>query len=395
MLIALAYHRDLVQAFQLVRWISGISRTSDWPMTEPVLLIPSAHAASLALHKAFVEEARKTFPKVTLLAPEGEHETGWPGACNFMFQRALFHVEQSGEDLLWLEPDAVPVTTDWIYALKQEWEVALKNGKLFMGTMVEYGDPHMSGIGVYSAKWRKVAPSLGQVPDEIPWDVFAAPEILPNAHFTPLVQHVNWQASKYPYSSLLLEHVDRRAVIFHQDKEQKLMGLLDSNLAAGVNPEPSLSMSRCYFLTSNQNKVHKAQGFQFMFQPLDMIGGSWRGTLVTENESEIVALRSIVAAGGSVKELTEEQFLEETKKKAQSLPPSNPQPTTPASPRMEAQINPVPARLVEAPSPSEPKDGVAGGAIAPSLESVLLVGRVKPPETAPKKGGARRTVGKK
>lgn len=400
MLVTIAYHKDLPQAVRLVRWIGYFAATSEWPMRGvKLLLVPSRHAKERSLHNILVKEAQEIFGEVSVIIPTAERETGWPGACNFMFSQALLHAAEVGEDILWLEPDAVPLCPDWLTVILQEWEIAQAAGKTFMGGISEYQDPenpHMTGIAVYGKNWQTSAPLLGSIPDDIPWDIFARREIMENAHITELIQHVNWTYSRTPYENFTLEDVSSAAAIFHQDKEQKIFRFLDPDgeidaVIGYSKPLPEEIMQTCYFITSNLSKVQKAQGFSFTFEPLDQVGNAWRGTYVTDNESEILALRSIVARGGSVSEHTEAEFKEETKKKAPNSQLSAPT-QVPAYQQTGAQINQRPAVLVENPKPADAPE--SNDTVVANIEDVVKTAKIKPTETAPKKMGNRKAAKK-
>lgn len=362
-------------------WLAWLSKNDGNSMKrESILLVPSRVASQLGNHERICEIAAATFGEARCFVPEGEYEKGWPGACNFMFKEALEHIEHNfPDDMFLLEPDAIPLCPSWYKQIKKEWGMASK-ALGFMGRKVHYKGhpPHMSGIGVYGRHWRKYAPKLSEVQDTKGWDTFAADQIVPNAHFTGLIQHVWWN----PVVSL--EMIEETAVIFHQDKAGALIGLIDQKLCGGeadkqfnysqVGKEKVILPMKCYF-THNANRVIKAPGYDFRFEKTEIIGGAWQGVYATQDEAEIAALTSAVAANIGVTEITQEEYEKAAKKK---LTPRIVSVVTPPEGR-PMQINQSPAVLVENPVPSHAKpENNEGNAAKPveSIDEVLKVDTV-------------------
>jgi hypothetical protein len=385
-------HTDIDQTLRLVKWLGWLSSLdSDSMKRERILLVPSRHAAERKTHREICALAARIFGEARSFTPNDEHETGWPGACNFMLKAALEHVEQHfQDDVFLLEPDAIPVVPEWFRTIEMEWDAARILGKEFMGAFVDYDIPHMTGIGVYGRNWRAVAPKLAEVQNQRGWDTYAADQILPNAHITDLIQHKWWRNSQMPYSALDLDFIKPTTVVFHQDKEGRLFKMLDDEHWNGradqavhysdpISPE---TVSMHYFFTHNLNKVHKAQGQRFVFDPLDNIGGTWRGTYATSVEVEVIALKALAAnAASGVVELTKEEFEEKTKKKAPISLPSNTSVRVQESLQTGVQIKKSPALLVAEPDankPSPTEDGT--GAVVQDINDVLKLSTVKPVE---------------
>tara|TARA_R110000751_G_scaffold121591_2_gene222124 strand:- start:53 stop:418 length:366 start_codon:yes stop_codon:yes gene_type:complete len=80
-------------------------------------------------------------------------------------------------------------------------------------------------------------------------------------------------------------------------------------------------MAAKYF-SGNATAGKVVDGYTFVFEAVDVSAGSWYGVFTTEDAGEQAALMSL-AAKGQIKELTEEQYEDSTKKKAerQSLSP--------------------------------------------------------------------------
>lgn len=149
------------------------------------------------------------------------HVEGWPQGPNSMFTAALEACR--GDDMFWMEPDAIPMSNDWVDLWMEEWETR-KPYQHFMGGLVEHYLTHMTGVGIYSRDWMVSAPSLATATD-MAWDVHAAHEVMPRAKFTKLIQHV------FPGpASIDIGTWDGESCIFHQDKAGQFIKLLKGSL---------------------------------------------------------------------------------------------------------------------------------------------------------------------
>lgn len=70
------------------------------------------------------------------------------------------------------------------------------------------------------------------------------------------------------------------------------------------------------YFSGNATTGKEINGYTFIFEAVDVSAGSWYGVFTTEDAGEQAALMSL-AAKGQVKELTEEQYEDATKKKAE------------------------------------------------------------------------------
>lgn len=375
-------HKDITLAIRLVKWIKFISGES--MRKEIALLVPSRSVAKTMKSKMveLADAANETFGAALCFVPPTEDERGWPHSPNFMFKQALEHVEQHfQDDVFWLEPDAVPLHSSWFSRFKGEFlESAVPAGKRFMGDHVKVATPHMSGIGVYGKNWRSVAPKLAEV-TAAPWDVYAAEQIMPAAHFTDLIQHV--PNSPYIGSLRILE---AGAVVFHADKQHRLMRLLDMLRFNGefyqgrsdVVQEREKSMR--YYHAANATKRIKAGDVEIQFEPYAVIGGAVSGLFSTESETEIWALSH--GAGSGVTEITKEEY--DHKKKAVASNSSGP-----LSPRLQQTIDQAPAgadvaaavaNAAKEEGPELPQSPVPLGG---SIDDVLEMRKIKPVEPVP------------
>jgi hypothetical protein len=324
MILTLAFHPgDISQTLRLMKWMGFLSsKNANSLQDERLLLVVSAQASIHSSCVEIVNLARSIFQDVHTIVPD-EHECGWPGAANWMFSQALFHVEQTEytayqDDMLWFEPDAVPLTPNWLDILKEEWTMAQLDCKTFMGARVDWDIPHMTGVGVYGKAWRKHAPSLVNCPDT---------EALAAARITPLIQHVFRHHDK-GWSVPGLSILDKRAVIFHQDKKGKLIQMLDQSQYSGECAADPVwrydvvysreKVTARFFHCVNATKPVKINGNAFTFERLESFAGSLPGALATELEHEQNLLAAVACNPASgVTEITKDDWERETKRKWQ------------------------------------------------------------------------------
>lgn len=411
--LVLAYsNRDLLQAVKVMRWIGFLSsRNGNSMLNERVLLVASQQAAKYPRHNELCWLAARIFGEARVFIPETEHEVGWPGAANFMFGQALLHAERHFQDaVFFLEPDGVPIKPSWWDQIKAEWEVAQSQGKHFMGQLVKHCVDHMTGIGVYAANWREVAPMLIQCPDTDAFDTFAASQTLPNAHFTPLIQHVFRRHDKgWRVPSLAI--LDPRAVVFHQDKKGALIPMLDRAYHGGAAENhplfgyadtyrPRTVMTKFYY-AQNATKAHNSHGLRFVFSPVDIFAGSMPGVLTTEKEEEQVALADLTNDPSTgVREITQDEWERHAKKKWSHPVLNTSRPSNLSSP--QAAIFPAPSGKSPAVLVAEPRSDLLAGdtPTGPSgikdINDVIKTDHVVPTSTPPArerpKGRPRKTT---
>jgi hypothetical protein len=145
----------------------------------------------------------------------------WPQGPNRVFQQVLwfyYHKKLRGP-FFWVEPDCVPLTPDWLDLVADEYR---RCDKPFMGAVVDPNPPknraprHMTGNAVYPDRAYVLAPRLMEA-HHTAWDVHAAPQILPKAHLTKLIQH-DWRRPEIQTADELRRILQPEAVLFHSDK---------------------------------------------------------------------------------------------------------------------------------------------------------------------------------
>jgi hypothetical protein len=154
------------------------------------------------------------------------YEQGYTPSANFMFRCALEHVERfyPGAATLWCEADTVPMEKYWVRAIEEEY---LKSGKPFLGDFHDCEIPHMTGNGVYSADWRKFAPSIARLPQPRPeqgWDSMCAHEIVPQMQRSTTIQQV-WRPPVMT-DAWVQENIRDTTALFHQCKDGSLIDVL-------------------------------------------------------------------------------------------------------------------------------------------------------------------------
>lgn len=407
MIIALPYcHKDIRQAYKVVCWMSFLSQENgDSMRQEQILLIPSRHAAQKAIHKDLLAVSTKTFGKAHCHVPATENEEGWPVSCNFMFREALFHVEQffPGEDMFWMEPDAVPLQPRWFNIIKLEWARAWSSGERFMGAFVQTPSKHMSGVGVYPINWRKWCPSLADESPE-PWDIRCAPAIMPNACFTPLIRHrvevvpiTRCDQFDHRAPSNMLPNV--KPCVYHKDKDCAIPALLDAEHYGG-RAEAQFHFSRIptservpmkFYMAQNISRLIRSQGHAFAFDSIGIFGGAHQGVFATENESEVIALDALAGNPASgVTAISQSDYEGTTKKKVFSVSPDHKPEIIQSDPRIldPVRVSEKGAGVVVVPEFSAVKAQISETPIT-SIDELVKIGHVMPSDLgiAPKKKG--------
>jgi len=399
-LVIAVSHVDLPQAVRQMKWIGMLSQANDNSMLlESCLLVVSRRASFRNGFKELCWLAAKIFREARCYVPAGEQEKGWPSSANWMFAQALCHAEQHfGEDILFLEPDACPLKPSWFDEVQDEWVVAKRNGKSFMGARVPHTPDHMTGNAVYGRDWRSLAPTLVSVPDHDAFDTYSSPQVLPHCHVTHLIQHV-FRRHEKGWRPPHLAIVDRRAVIFHQDKHGALIPMLDKALFNGAGMdhplfgyrnsyEPEKCMRKFYH-TQNGTKVWKSHGYSFVFDRVDPIGGTLPGVYTTEFEAEQAALDDLASnPTNGIREISAQEWERYTKKKWEKPISNTSKPLSGTSPLVPILPTPSqsPAVLVAEPI-NPPTDPTAGGTkpMIRDINDVLKTGTVEPavPSQAP------------
>ena len=178
--------------------------------------------------RPITEAARGTFRTVQSLAAKAQID-GWPQGANYFFRTAssVCSYKSDLKYFMWLEPDAIPISPGWLDKIEAEYLAA---GKPFMGAYVDVVidgkqvPPHMSGIGVYQNPVYMIAGEAYRAVDEA-WDMAARHQIVPNAHFTQLIEHA-WRHNSFTNRHELTTQIRPETILFHSSKDGSLIQLL-------------------------------------------------------------------------------------------------------------------------------------------------------------------------
>lgn len=168
-------------------------------------------------------ELGRAFDKVHPLIAVAQID-GWPQGANYFFRLATSWLQNKPfRYFFWTEPDAIPLKAGWLDAIEAEYKTCSKK---FMGDRVEVKDVplHMSGIGVYPNPIYNFA-GVAYMMHDVAWDVAAAPQIVPQTHWTRLIEHA-WRHPQFTNDSEIETQIRKEAVIFHSSKDGSLIDLL-------------------------------------------------------------------------------------------------------------------------------------------------------------------------
>jgi len=173
---------------------------------------------------AILSAARAVFLEGKDITAKAEVD-GWPEGANYMFRTMTANLSYNSKYkyFLWMEPDAIPLKPDWLDTLEKEY---LKAKKPFMGDRVEVENIplHMSGVGIYQNPVYNLAGEAYRASD-VAWDMAAKDQIVPNAHFTNLIEHA-WRHKTFTDRHELTTQMRPEAVLFHSSKDGSLIRLL-------------------------------------------------------------------------------------------------------------------------------------------------------------------------
>lgn len=193
-----------------------------------------------------------------------ENETGWPMACNFIFNSTAEYLYDTGNTEPWyfMEADCTPLKAGWFEALEEAHKNAgtpffgYKQPTLYTlrdGTIVEDGK-HMVGTGIYPADlWQRSI--LVKFLSDRAWDVYMQHEIAPHCAHTDLIQH-NWSTHKYrregsqivcedakPTKIAFALPVRDNAVVLHGCKDGSLFDVLEGKDSPKPKPAAEVDLA--------------------------------------------------------------------------------------------------------------------------------------------------------
>ncbi len=262
LLVVLPTHAgDVSQTEVLLKWIKSLGMVS-----EHSLMIAADAEVPQEKVKALLDIVRGEFHSVRAMIVNTGVK-GWPQAANFMFRAAARQVNEFyRQPFLFLEPDAVPLRSDWLSAIGDAY---WRCPRPFMGCVLDAERPieglpnrYMAGVGVYpqntydlmtdlwkDARFNAMANpklSMEQRQSNVrAWDMVGSTLVVPRAHHTPLIQHF-WGTSYNtppifkaarteadPMNTVTLDMVKSESVIFHRVKDiEGFLALLRIRLEA-------------------------------------------------------------------------------------------------------------------------------------------------------------------
>jgi len=232
MIVAISYYDgDLAQ---MRRWASHVAKLGSYK-AHKIVLAP-AHCATT---DGIKETLQACFAEVIV---EVCHHTqsGWPVSCNMAFEQVAWLAHNNlKQPFLWMEPDAVPLTPDWIDKIEAAYAAC---GKPFMGDFVGIrnimpnGVDHMSGVAVYHWDLPRLAPSIFNN-ENTAWDIASGGQVVYQMARTNLIHHDWVPEKKWRRDVVTPDCVNLNAVVYHPDK----LGVLfnDGLLPNGTQGDPA------------------------------------------------------------------------------------------------------------------------------------------------------------
>jgi hypothetical protein len=220
----------------------------DWVAEFSPEQVKKYHLVVITPQKTVLPDSVNAWQTVTRFN-ENSGVTGWPDGPNAVFKQVqwfYYHKRLSGA-FLWCEPDCIPVSADWLDLLSDEY---VRSYKPFMGGLVDVRSttgvrtpPHMTGNGIYPERAYSLAPALMEA-HKTPWDVYAAQQILRQAHITHLIQH-DYRHPKIKSTQELRSLLHPSTVLFHSDKYGAIIELLGKRTPLPSRlPEPDRNSSQ-------------------------------------------------------------------------------------------------------------------------------------------------------
>ena len=187
----------------------------------------------------------------------------WPIPHNNHFQKTARTLKRDLEGQpeqfwFWVEADCVPMHKDWLARFDAEHAVGQRQGKMFTGALVCPPAPtstpdHMTGNAIYPRDLSRYAPAALLV-GKTAWDVGAAEEIIPQAYFTNILQHV-YESPKFATIREANLTVRTTTLLFHQSKDGSLIARLRDQKALEIEQARIVSEDREEFLPPQEMRI--------------------------------------------------------------------------------------------------------------------------------------------
>lgn len=240
LLVVLPFHNgDLELAKRLLGWMAEL-KSNNAPHSLLVAYDASVPADQLKEIGALARACNFSVLKSLSLRVE---DKDWR-APNTMFFHISRHIQHTMRvPFLWLEPDSVPLTPNWLDNLARAYDTC---PTLYMGAFIKCSDPglpplHMTGCGIYPNHAHDLLAKFCDAKAENAWDMGMATEMCVNgcATDTKLIQHFYGQkdlaptfvlkkeaGQEHPINCLDVGFLSQSASIFHRCKDGTLIPVL-------------------------------------------------------------------------------------------------------------------------------------------------------------------------
>lgn len=125
---------------------------------------------------------------------------GWPNGANGMFGNTMIHISnnlsKTYDAIFWMEPDCVPIRTNWFCDLHKEWKKRHSTAHIIGCRHDCNGDgsgDHITGCAIYDPNIARILPEITRS-DGIAWDYEHRAKIVAMGGGTKLIQ--NWYKAK-------------------------------------------------------------------------------------------------------------------------------------------------------------------------------------------------------
>lgn len=231
MIVVMPFHPgDAEQALRHAEWVLELGGAKG----HNLILIKDTRC-STEISTRISDTFEKSFNSVQVL-PFTDHYRKWPESPNAVFgMAARFVAQERGEPWAFFEPDSVVLKPRAFDLIAEEYQVAQKAGKHFLGDFVHQNSPgfldHMSGNAVYPARLVDHA-GLTLIANTLAFDVAGASQIIPQMSKSALIVH-KWNHPAFTsWEEVQRDIFDLKpdACLFHADKLGSLYPLLSDRL---------------------------------------------------------------------------------------------------------------------------------------------------------------------
>lgn len=208
---------DVPMAVRLLKFIAEINSTGVDTTPLYLCLPPSVDP------KPLIEAS--PFTTTEVIKVTAIDERGWPIAPNAMFRsvcRHMFNLEKG--HYLWLEPDCVPLASDWITSIAAEHAAKCSpKTHAFLGNLMygKDGTAFISGVAVYHQNSPMFIPSA-LFAEKAPWDLVSGFEMIKHTAEASTIKNI-WGNSRTEEPVVSLSDLDPAVKLFHRNKSGSLI----------------------------------------------------------------------------------------------------------------------------------------------------------------------------